>query len=199
MLAVSQEIATGLLALLGAGIGAGATTWAAVRQQKADARQERARRDAEDERRRDEREAQRDAEREAAQQEARVAARILLADLLQATNRMRQAKDRYERYWSPRFALPTESWLEHRQVVARYMEPAGWNYVRLFYRSLGIVELQAAGAREDTEEKRPSLTEFQAKQIRIALRRSEPAGEALREFSGDETQQETLDEEDAPA
>lgn len=143
---------------------------------------------------RDQRQRELTAERDERKERAKVTARLLLADLLQATNRLRLAL-RNEKYWSPRFSLSLDAWLEHRAVVARYMDHDQWSKVSRFYRSLGTVELQAQGARDGSDTSRPALSKYQRNQIEIARERGREAKVVLQVFSGDSKQSEEEHEE----
>lgn len=116
-----------------------------------------------------------------------MSARILQSDLIEETNRLQRALD-WNRFWAPHFSLSNDAWLEYRASTARHMNADDWAVVSTYYLVVGICERQAIGARADSSEQRPTLTDFQRWNITVALDAGKQALHALERFSGDTTQ-----------
>jgi hypothetical protein len=163
------DLLTAASALAGAAIGAGASIGVSMRQRRSEIERERSHQD------------------KLVKEEARISARILQSDLIEARNRLGRALH-WRRYWAAHFALPTAGWDNYRASVARHMPVSGWADVSQYFLSASIVERQAIGARQDLNEARPSLTDYQRHQIELTLWRAKKALGALENFSGDSEQ-----------
>lgn len=189
-----SSMTSSLIGLLGVLIGSIGTLFLGLRQQRADAKLERERRD--DEARWAQ--AQREEERRSAEQRnvehARVAARMLQSDLTVARMRLRAAI-KNDKFWGERFALPLDAWSEYREIVAMHMPLPDWMTVSACFRSLSSTELQASAARETTGDLRPTFTDRKRRQVELGLRRTDRALLALERFSGDSAE----DSDELPA
>jgi hypothetical protein len=95
------------------------------------------------------------AERRQRRDDGMSAALILQEDLAWARTRVRTALNR-DKYWSARYALEVDSWIQLRQKLAVSLpDPQAWAAVRDGFRALKTLELQASRHRNSDTHQAP--------------------------------------------
>jgi len=107
------------------------------------------------------------------------------------------------KYWSERYGLKEEAWLEQREQIAVALDgPEEWARVRDGFRSLRTLELQASRRRRD-QLSRPEVSEWGKKELERGLQRIQRAIEALHPVARDRPRESLASEpggpEDEPA
>lgn len=127
-------------------------------------------------------------EREKSEQKAAdaalISARILQGELAWAEARVMQAL-RTGKYWSERYGLKEEAWLDQREQIAVALDgPDEWARVRDGFRSLRTLELQASRRRRD-QLSRPEVSDWGKKELERGLQRIRRAIKALQPVARD--------------
>ena len=115
---------------------------------------------------------------------ALISARILQGELAWAESRVQQAL-KTGKYWSARYGLKEDAWLQYREQIAVALDSAAdWSRVRDGFRSLRTLELQASKRRTDDKSK-VEVSEWGMKELRYGLRRIQTAISTLQPLAKD--------------
>jgi hypothetical protein len=157
-----SDLQTAVASFLGAGLGAGGTLYAAFRAERAEHKRT----------------------AKAVREQALKASRIVQEDLAWGEARVDAALAN-GKYWSRRYALRLDAWVEYRDPLSAALpDPDAWSAVEGGFAALRTLELQAGRRRSANELSRPKLTAEDREQAEAGLVAIRAAMDVLRPIAG---------------